>query len=315
MKKLKRWVAIILGSLLTIILVLVLYVLLVPLKTYEVKAPVIKVSSDSISLAEGKRMAVMLCQQCHLGSDGSMSGALMEDGPFGTVYSRNITNHPEFGIGSYTDGELAYLLRTGIRNNGTYTPPWMAKLPHLSEEDIHDIIAFLRSDDPLVAPSTNTVPEPKYSFLSKALIKFGVFHPLEYPGEPISPPDTNDVVAFGRYQAVAKWDCYSCHSLDFTKLDVMEPEKSVGFFGGGNPFEVEGSDDVILSANLTFDQETGIGSWSEADFVRALKTGIKPDKTMTQPPMTPFTMMTDAEAKAIYAYLKTLPVIHNEAVK
>lgn len=48
---------------------------------------------------------------------GKVTGRFLQETPaeFGQIYSRNITSHPEKGIGSWTDGELAFLLRTGIR--------------------------------------------------------------------------------------------------------------------------------------------------------------------------------------------------------
>jgi len=59
--------------------------------------------------------------------------------------------------------------------------------------------------------------------------------------------------------------------------------------------------------------ETGIGSWSEDDFVKAVKYGKLPNN---QPglryPMQPYTNLSDAEAKAIYAYLKTVPKLKNK---
>ena len=66
----------------------------------------------------------------------------------------------------------------------------------------------------------------------------------------------------------------------------------------------------MLSANLTPD-ETGLASWSQADFIRAIRTGIRPDNTVVMYPMTPLPELTDADAGAIYAYLHTVPKIHN----
>jgi cytochrome c1 len=64
------------------------------------------------------------------------------------------------------------------------------------------------------------------------------------------------------------------------------------------------------------DDKTGIGSWSEEDFIKAVKTGQVP---LGQPslryPMIPFTNLTDQEVKAIYAYLKTVPKIENPVVR
>lgn len=283
------------------------------LPSYENKAPAdFKVTADSAGIAEGARMAGMMCAMCHKSEDGKLGGAYMWDAKdFGEIYSANITQHPEYGITQYTDGELAYLLRTGIKKDGQYAPPYMPKFPHLSDEDLNNIIAFLRSDHPLVQASENNPPASQPSFLTKVLCKVA-FGPLPYPEKPIPNPNPNDKVAFGKYIATAKFECYSCHSADFKTVDIMNPENSGGYFGGGNPLLRE-DESIILSPNLTMDKETGLGNWTEEEFIRTVKTGIRPDgRPATAYPMIPFTEMTEEEASAVWAYLQTLPVIRNE---
>ena len=61
------------------------------------------------------------------------------------------------------------------------------------------------------------------------------------------------------------------------------------------------------------DEETGIGKWSEEDFVKAVKYGQVPNGgPALRQPMIPYSNLTDSEAKAIYAYLKTIPKIKNK---
>ena len=59
---------------------------------------------------------------------------------FGEIYAPNITKDTQYGIGGWTDAEIMYLLRTGIKRDGSYVPPYMAKLPMLSDEDMASII-------------------------------------------------------------------------------------------------------------------------------------------------------------------------------
>jgi len=263
-------------------------------------------------VAKGAKLASMLCTECHASEDSHrLTGKRLTDLPaeFGSIYSKNITRHPTKGIGSWSDGELRVFLRTGLRADGTYAPPYMPKFPHTSDEDLDAIIAFLRSDDPLVAatdvePPGVTAP----SFLVKALAH-GPFKPLPYPTKPVVAPPEQDTVAFGRYLTVSL-DCHSCHSASFTSVNVLEPEKSAGYLGGGNTFKgADGKD--VLSANLTPDPETGIGNWSEADFVRAVRQGFRPDGRVLHYPMAPRTELSEQEAAAIYAYLRTVPKIKN----
>ena len=94
-------------------------------------------------------------------------------------------------------------------------------------------------------------------------------------------------------------------------MNMLEPEKSEGFFGGGNAIgTAEGS--RISSLNLTPDEETGIGTWTEAQFIKAVKSGIVPNGPALRPPMMPFVHLTDNELRAIYAYIRTVPKIHNK---
>jgi mono/diheme cytochrome c family protein len=69
---------------------------------------------------------------------------------------------------------------------------------------------------------------------------------------------------------------------------------------------------LVHTSNLTFDAETGIGRWSVEDFRRALKDGIRPDKRPLRYPMVPYRPLADAEADAIFAYLRTVPAIRNQ---
>ena len=123
-------------------------------------------------------------------------------------------------------------------------------------------------------------------------------------------PDTNNLVEFGRYLAV-NFDCWACHSADFKTMNVMHPELTPGFFGGGNkPLSLEG--EVMLTSNLTPDKESGIGNWTEDQFVKAMKYGRKDGEPALRYPMLPFSTLTDYEAKAIFEYLKTIPPIQNK---
>ena len=308
MKKFLKITGYIIGGLLLIILIIAAYINFAPVPTYEVKAPDLTITPDSASIAEGKKMAQMTCFQCHM-NNGKLTGGIMEeaDSPFGLIHTPNITQDKDYGIGNYTDGELVYLLRTGIKRDGSYAPPWMPKFPHLSDEDVNNIIAYLRSEEPEVQPSEVTHPEDNPSFLVKMLLRVA-FKPLPYDGEPIAAPPKTDKVAYGRYLATAKLDCFGCHSPDFKTQNIMEPEKTPGFFSGGNKFETE-DHGLVISANLTPEKETGIGSWTEEQFIRVLKYGRKPDGTNVRPPMPPFPLLSDEEAAAIWAYLQTVPEI------
>ena len=68
---------------------------------------------------------------------------------------------------------------------------------------------------------------------------------------------------------------------------------------------------IVTTANITPDMETGIGKWSEDEFVRLLRFGVRPDNTVIVYPMVPYPELSDDEARAIHAYLRTVPPIKN----
>jgi len=311
MKKLFKVLLILVGSVALLLFAGFVFISARGVPSYEVQKLDFKATSTAESVARGKKLALLLCSGCHLNNQtGKLTGKQMLDGPpeFGPIYSQNITQDANFGIGSWTDGELVYLLRTGIKRDGQYSPPYMAKLPSMADEDINAIVSFLRSNDPLVAADATPDQPCEPSFLTKFLCNVA-FKPLPMPSGPIAMPDTADAVQLGKYLA-HNLDCFSCHSADFKTNDFLNPELSEGYFGGGNkPLNLEGK--VMLTQNLTPDPETGIGSWSEEKFVRALRYGLKDGEPALMYPMLPYVHLTDQEAKAIYKYLMTVPPIKN----
>jgi hypothetical protein len=70
--------------------------------------------------------------------------------------------------------------------------------------------------------------------------------------------------------------------------------------------------ELIHTRNLTPDKATGIGNWTEEQFIKAVKFGQRDGKEPLRYPMVPYTVMTNQEAGAIFAYLQSLdPVYHN----
>ncbi|MFO0673436.1 MAG: c-type cytochrome [Polyangiaceae bacterium] len=273
--------------------------------------PELHVEATPERLARGKELVTLTCAACHTNAETHrMTGRFMSDlTDFGPVYSKNVTHHPDKGIGRMSDGELAVILRTGLKADGTYLPPWMVKFPHLSDEDLQSIIAFMRSDDPSVAADPTDPPgKSQPNFLGKVLAHT-VLKPLPMPRGPITAPPRSDRVAYGRYMLV-NLDCFSCHSPDFKTVNALEPEKTPGYLTGGNTL-ADGAGGKIHSANLTPDDETGIGRWSDADFVRALRRGFRPDGRMLGYPMEPRPALGEDEAAAIYSYLRTLAPVRN----
>jgi mono/diheme cytochrome c family protein len=288
-----------------------LYVNSKGIPTYETMEPRLSAKKDSASLARGQKLSMMLCVNCHGNPEtGTLSGKEMKDAPpeFGFAYAPNITQDKTVGAGDYSEGQLLYLLRTGIKKDGSYAPPWMPKFPHMADQDIEDIIAFIKSDHPMVQadPTPDKACEP--SFLTKLLSNFA-FKAIPYPESEIPMPDETNEVEWGRYLVYAM-DCYGCHAPDFKTINIANPEQTPGYMSGGNQMRNMNAE-VILTSNITPDKESGIGEMSREAFIKALKFGLKDDEHALRYPMMPYSQLSDEEASAIYSYLMQIPPINN----
>jgi hypothetical protein len=313
MKKVFRYLLIIIGILVILVGGFAAFIAIRGVPSYTAQTYDFKVSMTPEHIEKGRQLSSMLCNDCHMNPNtGKLTGRKMEEiSQFGSIFSRNITQDPENGIGKWTDGQIAFLLRTGIKPDGRFLPI-MAKLQKMSDEDLQSIIAFLRSDNGWVQPDKTVQPDSKYSFFAKFLTTIKAIRPMPFTGKPIPEPDTTNQVKWGEYVSLYRVECYTCHSRDFSTDDFVSPEKSKGFFGGGNEFKMpDGS--KIYSMNLTMDEETGIGRWTEEEFVKAVKTGVVPNgQPALRTPMKPYADLSDGEARAVYAYLKTIPKIKNK---
>ncbi|MCR5886400.1 cytochrome c [Hymenobacter sp. J193] len=279
---------------------------------YEAPKPqVANIDYTPVRVAQGQKIVNAMCADCHLSREtNALTGKFLPEIPedFGKLYSANITQDKAHGIGAWTDAELVGLLRTGIGRDGRYRIV-MPSFAHMSDEDVYSVIAYLRSNDAQVQPNPTPSHEQEPSFLAKALANT-VMKPLPLPTQPVLAPSPTDAAAYGRYLVVGRYMCYDCHSKDFKTNNALEPEKSEGYLGGGNSFMTPDKKE-IKSRNLTPDAETGIGDWTENQFVQAVRFGLSPHGPLNAP-MPKFSLMDASEAKAIYAYLQTVPAIKHD---
>lgn len=111
----------------------------------------------------------------------------------------------------------------------------------------------------------------------------------------------------GRYLVESIAGCGNCHSLQ--DAGGVVPGKE---FAGGPPIKDAAFD--AWPANITPDKETGIGSWSDAEIVRAIREGVDRDGRLMGPPM-PFWLyrdIADDDVNAMVAYLRTVKPVKNK---
>lgn len=112
----------------------------------------------------------------------------------------------------------------------------------------------------------------------------------------------SDPIKQGEYIFRASGGC-SCHTV---------PQSSNQNLAGGRALKTPFG--AVFSSNITPDRGTGIGSWSESDFIAAMRKGIRPDGTHLFPvfPYTSFTKITNADLKLLKAYLDTIPAVQKQ---
>jgi len=257
----------------------------------------------------GKDLVYTICAGCHYDrSVNKFIGTPIHDVPgiAGKVFSANLTHSATHGLPPrYTDAQLKYLFKTGIAKDGRYLN-YMLR-PNMSDEDINDIIVFLRSNDPAVAAADTTIGLTHYTLIGKVYNSMSA-KPLAYK-DGIKTPTTDNPVALGGY-LVDIVGCFHCHSNSFTSLNFQYPDQSKGYLAGGIKFKDE-KGNIIYASNITVDKNTGIGDFTKLQFREAVKDGKAPNDRL-KPPMPQFKNLSDAEVDAIYAYLQTVPAVYHK---
>lgn len=295
MKKILKWVGIVVAGLAAILVLIGLGGFIASKrqlnKSYDVAVAPFIIPTDAASIDEGRRLTVIRgCVDCH-GTDYGGS-TLIEDPLIGRFYGANLTTGEGSATADWSPEDWARAIRHGIAPDGR----GILMMPSyhyagLSDEDLGRIVAFLRSTPPVdrqipesvAGPMvramlvTNQMPVP---LISAEVIDHSKAAPASVTSEPS--------VAFGAYLATS---CNGCHGDDLA--------------GGSVPFSPP---DKPKSANLTPSGE--LGHWTLDDFRNTLRTGVTPSGRTLNPLDMPWTLtreMTDVEIEALWLYLKSLP--------
>jgi mono/diheme cytochrome c family protein len=264
-------------------------------------------TAGSVSVERGKNLVFTMCAGCHYNqATGKFTGHSMNDLPkiAGHLYSANLTHAARYGTtDKYTDAELFYLFKRGIARNGKFMP-YMMK-PMMADEDINDMIVYLRSGDAALAADDTSAGQTKINFIGR----IGIRHLMGPPpyNKGVARPDEDNLVVYGRY-LVGIIGCYHCHSRKTTGLDFFNPESTKGYLQGGIKLK-DPKGKRIYAPNLTPDKETGIGYYTKEGFRDAVRKGITPSEVVLSPPMDKFDKLTDKQVDAIYTYLQSVPAV------
>jgi mono/diheme cytochrome c family protein len=262
------------------------------------------------------------CVDCHSETDKTRFGFPPKEGGIGkgqrmpeemglpgVISAANLTPDKETGIGQWSDGEIIRGIREGIGHDGRVLFPVMPYTEYsvMSDGDVRAIVAYLRSLEPV----PNPLPASSIRFPVNLLIKSA-----PKPVGSVVEPDRGNPVALGRYLAKTT-GCESCHTpVERGEFDIER------MYGGGQEFTI-GKDARVVSANISQDAETGIGNWSEQQFVEKFaqyKPYVENGSPVVEPsqnsvmPWLAYARMEEGDLKAIYAYLKTTRPVRQTVV-
>jgi cytochrome c553 len=289
-KKVLKWIGIILGGLVGLVLVAAAVVIAigsarVGADLSDAPVEMVDVPDGEAAVARGQHIAeTRYCGECH-GEDLAGTDFMNEEG-FAVLPAPNLT--PAGVGGDYTDEDWIRALRHGVGGDGRPLIIMPSEVyTHLGDEDLGALIAYLKTLEPV----ENDLPARQIGIPARALIALGQFplapsliaqENVERPA-----PEPGVTVAYGTYIARTA-GCALCHGE--------------GLAGGVDP------ETNAPTPNLTPAGE--LGSWSEADFITAMREGTRPDGTMMSSELMPWQnvgQMTDEELSALWSYLENLP--------
>jgi len=117
-----------------------------------------------------------------------------------------------------------------------------------------------------------------------------------------------DQISRGAYLA-AVMDCAGCHTPG---VFLGKPDFSRALAGSEVGFQIPGLG-IFYPPNLTPDEKTGLGAWTEEEIIAAVRTGARPDGRILAPamPWRSYAALNDSDAHALAKYLKSVkPVSH-----
>ena len=161
-----------------------------------------------------------------------------------------------------------------------------------------------------VAQYLKSLPPVRNEVRQSPNLVFKVARLFMAPKDPVAvmPPRRGPTAAYGNYLADHVALCAHCHTPRSGIRD--EYDDKLAYAGDATPPK----EFPVNPSNITPDSATGIGRWTEADFVRTMRTGVNPSGDTLNPimPWRTIRRMTDDDLRAMYLYLRTVPAVHND---
>lgn len=249
----------------------------------------------------GKRVfAAMGCASCHMAPESEdrliLAGGKAFPSDFGTFYAPNISADPDFGIGAWSDLEIATAILKGTSpNNSHYYPAFpYASYEQIEASDIANLTAYLRT-----LPADQTASkEHDVGFPFNIRATLGGWKYLFTERGWVMTGELTPELERGRLLVEAMGHCGECHT----------PRNGLG--GMQHDLWLAGAP-IPESKGRTPDLRPQVLEWSEVDIVAYLKTGLTPDYDSAGGEMVDViantSQLPDVDLEAIAAYLLALP--------
>jgi len=258
-------------------------------KVYDVPLIEITRSSDPAVIERGRHLAFSLgeCAACH--SDNLGGGREEKFGPLGRLVYPNVTTGKDGRLSSYSDAELARLIKHGIKRDGRSAVMMPSEnTAWWPMDDVVALISYLRT----VEPVDGNPGVVELGILAKVLdrrdaIPLDVARRIDHENLPTAPEPAPDA----RYGAFVATSCRGCHG-----------ETLAGGPIPGAPPELP------VPRNLTM-HESGLKGWTFDAFHKAIQEGRRKDGKPMDPfmPVEALRHFDSVELRALWAYLESLP--------
>lgn len=293
MKKILKWGAIVLGTLL-IIIICSIFLMNASFnqrlnRTYNISPQSLNIPTDSLNIAEGKKWVNNLCTHCH--GEKLQGTEFFNDPSLALLIAPNLT--PAGVTKNYQDDDWVRAIRHGAGPNGRPLLIMPAnEFQSLSAEHLGQIIAYLKT-----LPAVEQKWEKSsITLMGKLLIQAGLFGkiiPVEYIDHQAvladSPQPKNQKV-YGAY-LVQVSGCRACHGEQLNGMPNHDPTGPV-------------------APNLS--PAGKLPTWGEMAFIKTIRTGVTPEGRKLDQKFMPWKNISeqdDEALKAIYAYLMAQPKI------
>lgn len=295
MKKVFKWIGIILVGLIGILAIAVAGFSISTNarlnKTYEVQPAAVSIPEDAAAIERGSYIYRTSCAGCH-GED--LAGTpFFNDPVLGYIPASNLTAG-RGGIGrTYSNNDFVRAIRHGIDADGKPLMIMPSKaFWHFSDEDLGAVIAYVKSTSPV----DKDLGDRNLKLVGRVLLSTGAFgevlaaEVLDHAAPRLPVVEQGVTAEYGEY-LINTSDCRSCHGEALTGGQSSEP--------GAPP-----------SPNLTSSGLLAI--WSTADFIETMHTGVTPYGRKLDGNFMPYEeygRMTDEDLTAMFLYLQSLPAL------